>query len=85
MEMVTDNNQEKIAASSETVLFRTPFEGQHFRPQLFWSYKVWDVQKRQVIANVLFFIPLGLLSGSLWKWKGILTGIGVSLVIELLQ
>lgn len=69
----------------ETVLFRTPFDGQHFQPQLFWSHKVWDVQKKQIIANVLMFIPLGLLAGSRWKWKGILLGIGLSMTVELLQ
>lgn len=69
----------------ETVLFRKPFEGQHFQSQLFWSYKVWEVQKEQIIANFLLFIPLGVLAGCLWKWKGILVGIGVSVAVELLQ
>ena len=69
----------------ETFLFRKPFEGQHFQSQLFWSYKVWDVQKVQIIANILLFIPMGVLAGCLWKWKGIIVGIVLSVVIELLQ
>ncbi len=69
----------------ETVLFRTSFSGQHFQPQLFWSYKVGSVQKEQIIANILIFIPLGILAGSLWKWKGILVGLGVSAAVELLE
>ena len=69
----------------ETVLFRRTFVGSHFEPQLFWSYKVWSVQKEQIIANILIFIPLGILAGSLWKWKGILTGLVVSVAVELLQ
>ena len=69
----------------ETVLFRTPTTRLHFQPQLFWSYKVWDIQKEQIIANVLAYIPLGLLAGRLWKWKGILAGIGLSITSELLQ
>lgn len=69
----------------ETVLFRRPFVGQHFEPRMFWSYGAWDVQKRQIIANVVLFIPLGALAGSLWKWKGIIAGLGVSVVIEILQ
>lgn len=69
----------------ETVLFRTQFNGQHFQPQVFWSYKVWDVQKKQIIANVLMFIPLGFLAGSLWKWRGVIVGAGFSIVVELLQ
>ena len=69
----------------ETVIFRTPTTRLHFQPQLFWSYKVWDIQKEQIIANVLAYIPLGLLAGRLWKWKGILAGIGLSITSELLQ
>ena len=69
----------------ETVVFRTPTTRLHFQPQLFWSYKVWDIQKEQIIANVLAYIPLGLLAGRLWKRKGILAGIGLSITSELLQ
>ena len=69
----------------ETVLFRSPFIGQHFEPRLFWSYGAWAIQKRQIIANVLLFIPLGFFAGRLWKWKGIIAGLGVSVVIEILQ
>ena len=69
----------------ETVIFRTPTTRLHFQPQLFWSYNVWDIQKEQIIANVLAYIPLGLLAGRLWKWKGILAGIGLSITSELFQ
>lgn len=74
-----------IIILSVTVLFRTSFEGQHFQPQLFWSYEVWDIQKKQIILNILLFIPLGLIVGSLWKWKGIIAGTVVSAAVELLQ
>ena len=69
----------------ETVIFRTPTTHLHFQPQLFWSYKVWDIQKEQIIANVLAYVPFGLLAGRLWKWKGLLAGIGLSITSELLQ
>ena len=69
----------------ETVLFRIPTTRLHFQPELFWSYKVWEIQKEQIIANVLAYIPLGLMAGNLWKWKGILVGIGLSITSELLQ
>lgn len=69
----------------ETVLFRAPTTRLHFQPELFWSYKVWEIQKEQIIANVLAYIPLGLMAGRLWKWKGILAGIGLSITSELLQ
>lgn len=69
----------------ETVLFRTTSSRLHFQPELFWSYKVWEIQKEQIIANVLAYIPLGLMAGRLWRWKGFLVGIGLSLASELLQ
>ena len=69
----------------ETVLFRTHTVHLYFQPELFWSYKVWEIQKEQIIANVLAYIPLGLMAGNLWKWKGILVGIGLSITSELLQ
>ncbi len=70
---------------ADTVLIRQPFVGQHFQPELFWSWRVWDVQKGQIIANVIMFIPVGILAGWLWRWKGLWFGIGLSCVVELLQ
>lgn len=69
----------------ETVIFRTPTNRIHFQPQLFWSYEVWDIQKEQILANILAYIPLGLIAGKLWRWKGLLAGIGLSVTSELLQ
>ena len=31
------------------------------------------------------FVPVGLLCGQLWKWKGLWVAAGLSIVIELLQ
>lgn len=31
------------------------------------------------------FVPMGLLCGQLWKWKGLWVASGLSIVIELLQ
>ena len=70
---------------SVTVLFRESYVGQHFQPKLFWSYEVWEIQKKQIFENILLFIPLGVIAGRLWKWKGILIGSGVSLLVESLQ
>ncbi|MBP3809325.1 MAG: VanZ family protein [Clostridiales bacterium] len=69
----------------ETVIFRTHTVRQVFQPQLFWSYEVWDIQKEQILANILAYIPLGLIAGKLWRWKGFLTGLGLSVITELLQ
>ncbi len=43
------------------------------------------MQKEQIIANVLAYIPLGVMAGRLWKWKGLLAGIGLSITSEMLQ
>jgi glycopeptide antibiotics resistance protein len=70
---------------AETVLIRKPFSGQHFNPELFWSWRQWSVQKNQVLTNGVMFLPVGLLTGCLWKWKGLWVAAGLSIVIELLQ
>ena len=69
----------------ETVLIRKPFSGQHFQPRLFWSWRVWNEQKTQVLTNIIMFIPVGLLTGLIWKWKGLLVAAGLSMGIEVLQ
>jgi len=69
----------------ETVVFRTHSVRQVFQPQLFWSYEVWDIQKEQILANILAYIPLGLIAGKLWRWKGLIAGVGLSVVSEVLQ
>ena len=69
----------------ETVIYRSPTGRIQFQPQLFWSYEVWDIQKEQILANILAYIPLGLIAGKLWRWEGLLVGIGLSVASELLQ
>ncbi len=70
---------------AETIFIRQSFIGQHFQPELFWSWRVWNVQRGQIIANVIMFVPVGVLSGLLWKWKGVFVAAGLSLGIEILQ
>lgn len=69
----------------ETVLIRKVSIGSHFQSELFWSWKAFDTQREQIITNVVIFIPVGILAGYLWKWKGLLLAAGLSIVIELLQ
>lgn len=69
----------------ETVLIRKPFIGTHFQPIPFWSWSVWIIQKDQILTNIAMFVPVGIFAGLLWKWKGLLFGTGLSLVIEVLQ
>ena len=47
--------------------------------------EVWNVQKGQIIANVIMFIPVGVLAGWMWTWKGLWFGVGLSCGVELLQ
>ena len=68
-----------------TILIRTPFEGLHFQPELFWSYKVWNVQREQIIANVIMFIPVGVLGGLIWRWKAVAFAAVFSVIIEVVQ
>lgn len=70
---------------AETVLIRKPFSGQHFNPELFWSWKQWNVQKNQILTNVIMFIPVGVLAGRIWRWRGLWVAVGLSAGIEVLQ
>lgn len=70
---------------AETVLIRKPFSGQHFNPELFWSWRQWKIQRNQILTNVIMFAPIGVLTGHLWKWKGLWVAAGLSIAIELLQ
>ena len=70
---------------AETVLIRKSFTGEHLKLELFWSWKQWNIQKNQILTNVVMFIPVGLLCGRLWKWKGLWVAAGLSAIIEVLQ
>ena len=47
---------------AETVLIRKPFTGEHIRLELLWSWKQWNVQKEQILTNIVMFIPVGVLA-----------------------
>lgn len=70
---------------AETVLIRKQFTGSHFQPELFWSWKAWDKQRNQILTNVVMFVPVGVLAGWLWKWRGLWVAAGLSVTVELLQ
>ena len=77
-------------ALAVTVLNRSPFTGNHFQPQLFWSWNVPRLRD-QIIMNVIGFIPVGFLlasvlsSTSLSIFLSIPIASLISLSIELLQ
>ena len=70
---------------AETVLIRKPFVGEHYQPKLFWSWRDWKNQSGQVIANIVMFVPVGLLLGRRFGWWTFLISVGMSVVIEFLQ
>jgi glycopeptide antibiotics resistance protein len=70
---------------AETVFIRKPFAGEHLKLELFWSWRAWSVQKEQILANVIMFLPVGMLIGLLWKWRGLWVAAGLSVGIEILQ
>ena len=70
---------------AETVLIRKPFVGEHIKLELLWSWRVWAVQRSQIIANVIMFAPVGVLVGWIWRWRGLWVAAGLSVFIEVLQ
>ena len=74
-----------ILVLAGTVLIRASSPEPQYQLQLFWSYAQWDVQKRQILANVIMFIPIGFLAGKDFGRKGILIAAGFSLLIESIQ
>ena len=70
---------------AETVLIRKPFAGEHLKLELFWSWRAWSVQQNQILANIIMFVPVGVLVGWIWRWRGLWVAAGLSVGIEILQ
>lgn len=83
---------------SLTVLGREPFDGRHFQPELFWSYRSAQMKEtwfvRQIIGNVIMYMPFGflfpfLLEEKLSGWKlfavTLVAGLAVSFSAESMQ
>ncbi len=80
-----------------TVFNRTPDEEMRYELMPFWSWKesireLQTVQSdgliKQIVRNLCFMIPLGIMLHLLWSIKariGALAGLGLSLSIELMQ
>lgn len=43
------------------------------------------VQREQIFTNMIMFVPVGVLAGCVWKWRGLWVTAGLSVVIEFLQ
>ncbi len=64
----------------------------HLVPLWSWFQAIFGGERwyyfKEILLNVLLFIPIGFLAGAIWKikaWRGFLYGLGLSLVIELIQ
>ena len=72
-----------------TVIFRTPGETRHYDFHPFWSYDRPELLIENIM-NVIVFIPVGMILGSLLRVKGswlvaLLIGCSISVTIESLQ
>ena len=79
---------------AQTLLFRTVTEEAQYNLELFWSYRALGKEVltfedkmlvRQMLFNIVMFIPVGGLLALEIEWKGLLIGCGVSLGIEATQ
>ena len=43
------------------------------------------MQQNQILANVIMFLPVGVLVGWIWRWRGLWVAAGLSAAIEILQ
>ena len=43
------------------------------------------MQQNQILANVIMFLPIGVLAGRIWRWRGLWVAAGLSAAIEILQ
>ena len=69
-----------------TVIGRRPYHGNHLQLEPFWSYKI-PGEYRQIVYNILFFIPYGALLYLCFKkkWQVILSAFVLSLTVEISQ
>lgn len=66
------------------ILRRTPGDTRRYELDLFWSWGKPSL-RTEIIANVIAFIPIGILGYRKLGWKAILLGLGVSAFIETTQ
>ena len=68
-----------------TILSRTPGTKMNYELEIFWSHRVWSIQREQIIANVIMFIPVGVLAGKDLDWKILPGSTCFSFLIEFTQ
>lgn len=69
-----------------TVLTRDAGETAKYHLRLFWSYgSAFRYQKNQILANVVMFVPIGILLGVEKKRWSVVYGVLLSILIEFTQ
>ncbi len=69
-----------------TVLTRDAGETAKYNLRLFWSYgSAFRYQKNQILANVVMFVPIGILLGFEKKRWSVVYGVLLSILIEFTQ
>lgn len=73
-----------------TILIRETGAAFRFELVPFWSYRDYlngtdKTLLSEIIANIVMFIPIGILTGSIWGQKSAWLAMGFSTIIELLQ
>lgn len=43
------------------------------------------MQQNQILTNIIMFVPVGVLAGRIWRWKGLWVAAGLCVGIEILQ
>ena len=72
-----------VVLFSSMVLKRQTYMIMRTRIKPFSTYRHFPYLSGETIANIISFVPIGLLCGK--KWKGILVGINFSVFIEIIQ
>ena len=69
----------------ETLIFRAVSIEPRLKLEFLWSYKEWSAYWLEIIANIIVFIPLGIMLYKFLGWKGILISFLFSIGIECVQ
>ena len=68
----------------ETILFRTVNTEKLYQLAPFWSWKIPEL-RAQIIANIVLFIPFGIIGARTIGWRIIPVATGLSLMVETIQ
>jgi len=68
----------------ETILFRAANTERLYQLTLFWSWKIPEL-RAQIVANIVLFIPFGIIGARVAGWRIIPVATGLSMMVETIQ